>query len=75
MGKDDDQKKEEKENGVINTGIQTLDQFITILAKKHKCPLKCSAPEIYTSMIIIPVRMYPSHWDRHSTRHWGHERG
>lgn len=40
MGKDDDQKKEEKENGVINTGIQTLDQFITILAREAQMSIE-----------------------------------
>lgn len=36
----DDQKKDEKEEVVINTGIQTLDQFITILAREAQMSIK-----------------------------------
>lgn len=39
IGKDDDQKKEEEEV-VINTGIQSLDQFITILAREAQMSIK-----------------------------------
>jgi imidazoleglycerol-phosphate dehydratase len=40
VGKDDDQKKEEKEEVVINTGIQTLNQFITILAREAQMSIE-----------------------------------
>lgn len=40
IGKDDDQKKEEKEEVMINTGIQTLNQFITILAREAQMSIE-----------------------------------